>query len=72
MLRNIIGGDAVGMSTVPEALICAHMNREALGISFISNLLTEPAVTTHEEVMENARKVEEKFCKLLTALVPRV
>ncbi|MGI8908433.1 MAG: purine-nucleoside phosphorylase [Candidatus Sumerlaeaceae bacterium] len=72
MLRNIIGGDAVGMSTVPEALICAHMGREALGISFISNLLTEPAVTTHEEVMENARKVEEKFCRLLTALIPRV
>jgi purine-nucleoside phosphorylase len=72
MLRNIIGGDAVGMSTVPEALICAHMGREALGISFISNLLTEPAVTTHEEVMENARKVEEKFCRLLTALVPRI
>lgn len=72
MLRNIIGGDAVGMSTVPEALVCAHMGREALGISFISNLLTEPAITTHDEVMENARKVEEKFCKLVTALVPRL
>jgi purine-nucleoside phosphorylase len=72
MLRNIIGGDAVGMSTVPEALICSHMGREALGISFISNLLTEPAVTTHEEVMDNARKVEDKFCHLLTALVPRL
>lgn len=72
MLRNMIGGDAVGMSTVPEALICSHMGREALGISFISNLLTEPAVTTHDEVMENARKVEEKFCRLVTALVPEL
>ncbi len=72
MLRNILGADAVGMSTVPEALIAAHMGREVLGISFISNLLVNPAVTTHKEVVENARLVEEKFSKLLTALLPEL
>ncbi len=72
MLRAIHGADAVGMSTVPETLVCAHMGRRVLGISFISNLLTVPAQTTHEEVMENARLVEEKFTKLLRALIPRL
>jgi len=69
MLRHIIGGDAVGMSTALEALVCAHMGREVLGISFISNTLTEPAVTTHEEVMENSRKVEADFSRLVSRLV---
>jgi purine-nucleoside phosphorylase len=70
MLRYVFCADAVGMSTVPEALVAAHMGRRVLGISFISNLLTEPAVTSHEEVMANAAKVEQKFCNLLTALLP--
>ncbi|MCX7624608.1 MAG: purine-nucleoside phosphorylase [Candidatus Sumerlaeaceae bacterium] len=72
MLRTIHGADAVGMSTVPETLVAAHMGRKVLGISFISNLLTVPAVTTHEEVMENSRLVEQKFSRLLTALIPRI
>lgn len=72
MLRAIHGADAVGMSTVPETLVAAHMGRRVLGISFISNLLTRPAVTTHEEVMENARLVEDKFTRLLRGLIPRL
>jgi purine-nucleoside phosphorylase len=72
MLRLVFGADAVGMSTVPETLVANHMGRRVLGISFISNLLTVPAVTTHEEVMENARLVESKFTRLLSALVPRL
>lgn len=72
MLRHAWGADAVGMSTVPEALVATHMGRDVLGISFISNTLTEPAKTTHEEVMENAQKVEAKFCALLEALVPEL
>jgi purine-nucleoside phosphorylase len=72
MLRAVLGADAVGMSTVPEALVAAHMDRQVLGISFISNLLTDPAVTTHEEVMENARLVESKFSRLISTLLPRI
>jgi purine-nucleoside phosphorylase len=72
MMRTIAGADAVGMSTVPEALVAAHMRREVLGISFISNLLTAPAVTTHEEVMENSRKVEATFTRLMEAVLPKL
>ncbi|PKO19656.1 purine-nucleoside phosphorylase [candidate division BRC1 bacterium HGW-BRC1-1] len=69
MLRTVMGADAVGMSTAPETLAATHMGREVLGISFISNLLTVPAKTTHDEVMENSRRVEEKFTKLVTAFI---
>ncbi len=72
MLRHLLGADAVGMSTVPEALVATHAGRQVLGISFISNLLTTPAVTTHEEVMGNAAQVEERFSRLLMALIPQL
>lgn len=71
MLRHAIGGDAVGMSTVHETLTAAHMGREVLGISFISNLLTVPAKTTHDEVMENSRLVEARFSALVMRILRR-
>lgn len=72
MLRNVHGADAVGMSTVPEAVVASYAGRRVLGISFISNLLTNPAVTSHEEVVGNAALVEERFSDLLTELLPKI
>jgi purine-nucleoside phosphorylase len=69
MLRHVAGADAVGMSTVAETLVAKHMERDVLGISFISNSLVKPAVTTHEEVMENARLVESKFARVISGIV---
>jgi purine-nucleoside phosphorylase len=69
MLRHIFRGDAVGMSTVLEAIACAHLSTPVLGISFISNTLTVPSVTTHEEVMENSRKVEANFSRLVQGII---
>lgn len=71
-LRSMLGADAVGMSTVSEALIAAHMGRKVLGISFISNLLTQAQPTTHEEVVRNAALVEDKFQRLIIALVQQL
>jgi purine-nucleoside phosphorylase len=69
-----IGADAVGMSTVPEALAARHMGLEVLGISCITNpaagVLPEPL--HHDEVMEVARRVKGEFSALLEAIVERL
>lgn len=71
MMRHIFAADAVGMSTVPEATLAAAMGRRVLGISFISNMLVEPAPLTHAEVVENAVLVEQKFGTLVSALLEK-
>lgn len=69
-----MGGDAVGMSTVPEAIALRHMGKRVVGISFISNLaagvLDQPLV--HSEVIESARLGYPKFSQLVTAFLAEV
>ena len=69
-----IGADAVGMSTVPEALVARHMGIEVLGISCITNpaagVLPEPL--HHDEVMEVARRVRGDFAALLEGVIERL
>jgi purine-nucleoside phosphorylase len=72
-MARIIGGDAVGMSTVPEVIAAAHQGMPVCGISCITNLAAGIArhQLTHGEVVEVAKQVEGKFLALLRALVPR-
>ena len=69
-----IGADAVGMSTVPEALVARHMGIEVLGISCITNpaagVLPEPL--HHDEVMAVARRVRGEFSALLEGIIERI
>jgi purine-nucleoside phosphorylase len=69
-----IGADAVGMSTVPEAIVARHMGLEVLGISCITNMaagvLPQPLV--HDEVMEVARRVRARFGALLEGIIERL
>jgi purine-nucleoside phosphorylase len=69
-----LGADAVGMSTVPEAIVARHMGLEVLGISCITNpaagVLPKPLV--HDEVMEVARRVRGEFTRLLEAIIGRL
>jgi purine-nucleoside phosphorylase len=72
MLRAF-GADAVGMSTVPEAIVARHMGMKVLGISCITNMaagISESPIN-HEEVMETGQRVRETFTKLLRRVVAR-
>lgn len=63
-----LGADAVGMSTVPEAIIARHHNLEVLGLSLITNLaagITNKRLS-HEEVLSVGKATEDKLARLLT------
>lgn len=66
-----LGVSAVGMSTVPEAIVASHCGMEVLGISCITNLAAGISNNplTHEEVVETTNRVSKDFVKLLTAIV---
>lgn len=73
LLRNL-GADAVGMSTVPEAIVARHMGLEVLGISCITNMAAgisdEPI--NHEEVMATGDSVRETFAELLRRVISAI
>ena len=71
---RIIGGDAVGMSTVPEVIVANHASIEVFGISVITDLggkdITE--VPTHEEVQKAAINAQPQMIKLMENLVNNI
>lgn len=73
MLR-VLGADAVGMSTVPEAIVARQMGIKILGLSCITNLaagvMGEPI--NHEEVMMIGARVHNTFKELLRRVIPRL
>jgi len=73
LMRNC-GADAVGMSTVPEAIVARHMDLEVLGISCVTNLaagVTDEPIS-HEDVMATGNRVSATFTQLLRRVVVRL
>ena len=70
---RVIGGDAVGMSTVPEVIVAAHAGMRVFGISVITDLggkdVTE--VPTHEEVQKAAVKAQPTVEAIVKEMVAR-
>ena len=73
MLRAL-GADAVGMSTVPEAVVARHAGLKVLGISCITNLAAgvSEGPIDHAEVIETGERVRETFSALLRAILPKL
>ncbi|HZI61378.1 MAG TPA: purine-nucleoside phosphorylase [Pyrinomonadaceae bacterium] len=73
LLRNL-GADAVGMSTVPEAIVARHMDMEVLGISCITNMAAGigDEKIDHAEVMAIGDRVRGTFTELLRRVVGRI
>ena len=66
-----LGADAVGMSTVPEAIVARKLGLRVLGVSCITNAAAgiSQSPLTHEEVSETADKVRPQFADLLEAAI---
>ena len=66
-----IGGDAVGMSTVPEVIVANHAGMKVFGMSIITDLGVPGKIVevTHEEVQEIGNKVQPLMTLIMKELV---
>lgn len=71
---QLIGGKAVGMSTVPESIAANHLGLRVCAVSCITNLAAGLSSNrlTHEEVTERAHSVEERFSQFLSQFIQSI
>ena len=73
-MAKIIGADAVGMSTVPEAIVASWAGMKVIGISCICNSAAGVSTVglSHEEVIAAANKAKDKFKKLVKEIIRKL
>ncbi len=73
-MYKLLGGNAVGMSTVPEAIVANYCKINVLGISCITNYASGVSDKTlsHEEVIDTAERIKERFKELLLNLISQI
>lgn len=71
---RIIGGDAVGMSTVPEVIVANHAGMRVFGVSVITDLGGKDIkeVPTHEEVQKAAVKAQPVMTRIIKEMLARI
>ncbi len=71
---RVIGGDAVGMSTVPEVIVANHAGMRVFGLSVITDLGGKDIkeVPTHEEVQKAAMNAQPVMTRLIKAMLPLI
>ncbi|MDE7086135.1 MAG: purine-nucleoside phosphorylase, partial [Prevotella sp.] len=72
-MYRLIGGDAVGMSTVPEVIVAHHCGIRTFGVSVITDLggFDVPVEVSHEEVQEAANKAQPLMTEIMREMIKR-
>ena len=73
-MARLIGGDAVGMSTVPETIVANHCGMKVLGLSCITNMAAgiQSTPLNHLEVLQTGERVKETFKSLVDGIVEKL
>ncbi|MDD4689693.1 MAG: purine-nucleoside phosphorylase [Eubacteriales bacterium] len=73
-MLKLLGADAVGMSTVPEAIMAVNCGLDVLGISYITNMATgiSGVSLSHSEVLEAGKYINKAFTTLVTNIIDRL
>lgn len=71
---HALGGDAVGMSTVPEVIVARHCGIRVFGMSVITNMgiSDSPVEATHEEVQEAANNAQPLMTEIMRRMITRI
>jgi purine-nucleoside phosphorylase len=71
---HVIGGDTVGMSTVPEVIVARHMDMQVFGMSVVTDLgiREDMNIITHEEVLEAAHNAAPKMALIFSELLKQL
>ena len=72
-MYRVLGGDAVGMSTVPEVIVARHCGIKVFGISIITDLggFDVPVEVSHEEVQVAANAAQPKMTEIMREIIRR-